>query len=45
MKVNIKQLMWDKGLTQTQLADIMGVNQSVISKFVLGKREPLSHHL
>lgn len=45
MKVNLKQLMWDKGLTQTQLADIMGVNQSVISKFVLGKREPLSHHL
>lgn len=45
MKVNLKQLMWDKGLTQTQLADIMGVNQSVISKFVLGKREPLLHHL
>ncbi|MEE1070130.1 MAG: LexA family transcriptional regulator [Paludibacteraceae bacterium] len=45
MKVNLKQLMWDKGLTQTQLADIMGVNQSVISKFVLGKREPLDHHV
>lgn len=45
MKVNIKQLMWDKGLTQTQLADIMGVNQSVISKFVLSKREPLDHHI
>ena len=37
--------MWDKGLTQTQLADIMGVNQSVISKFVLSKREPLDHHI
>lgn len=45
MKVNIKQLMWDNNLTQTQLADIMGVNQSVISKFVLGKREPLEHHV
>lgn len=45
MKVNLKQLMWDKGLTQTQLANIMGVNQSVISKFVLGKRDPLDHHL
>lgn len=45
MKVNIKQLMWDNNLTQTQLADIMGVNQSVISKFVLGKREPLEHHI
>lgn len=45
MKVNLKRLMQDKDLTQTQLADIMGVNQSVISKFVLGKREPLGHHL
>lgn len=45
MKINVKQLMWDKSLTQTQLADIMGVNQSVISKFVYGKREPLPHHV
>lgn len=45
MKVNIKQLMWDKGLVQTKLAEIMGVNQSVISKFVLGKRDPLPHHI
>lgn len=45
MKVNLKRLMQDKDLTQTQLADIMGVNQSVISKFVLSKREPLDHHI
>lgn len=45
MRLNLKQLMWDKNLTQTQLAEIMGVNQSVISKFILGKREPLPHHI
>ena len=45
MKINVKQLMRDRDLTQTQLAEIMGVNQSVISKFVIGKREPLSHHI
>lgn len=45
MKLDFKQLMWDKGLTQTQLAEIMGVQQTVISRFLNAKREPLAHHI
>ncbi|MBO7313538.1 MAG: LexA family transcriptional regulator [Alistipes sp.] len=45
ININIKQLMWDKGLTQTDIADIMGVNQSVVSKFIRGIRTPLKHHM
>lgn len=45
ININIKQLMWDKGLTQTDIADIMGVNQSVVSKFIRGIRTPLKHHI
>ena len=43
--LNIKQLMWDKGLNQTKLAEIMGVNQSAVSKFLRGTRQPMSHHI
>lgn len=45
MKLDLRQLMWDKGLTQAQLAEIMGVQQTVISRFLKDKREPLSHHI
>ena len=45
MKLDFKQFMWDNNLNQTQLAEIMGVQQSAVSKFVLGKREPLAHHI
>lgn len=45
VNIDIKQLMWDKGLTQTDIADIMGVNQSVVSKFIRGIRTPLKHHM
>jgi phage repressor protein C with HTH and peptisase S24 domain len=45
INIDIKQLMWDKGLTQTDIADIMGVNQSVVSKFIRGIRTPLKHHM
>lgn len=37
--------MWDKELTQAQLAQIMGVQQTVISRFLKEKREPLAHHI
>lgn len=43
--IDLKTLMWDKGLTQTDIADIMGVNQSVVSKFIRGQRCPLKHHI
>lgn len=45
MKLDFKQLMWDKGLTQAKLAEIMGVQQTVISRFLNNKRVPLSHHI
>lgn len=45
MKLDFKQLMWDKGLTQAKLAEIMGVQQTVISRFLNNKREPLAHHI
>lgn len=45
MRLDFKQFMWDNNLNQTQLAEIMGVQQSAVSKFVLGKREPLAHHI
>lgn len=45
MKLDFKQLMWDKGLTQAKLAEIMGVQQTVISRFLNDKREPLAHHI
>lgn len=43
--IDLKTLMWDKSLTQTDIANIMGVNQSVVSKFIRGQRTPLKHHI
>ena len=36
----IKQLMIDKQLSQQGLADILGVNQTTISQWLLGKKKP-----
>lgn len=43
--INFRRLMWDKDLKQNDIADIMGVNQSVVSKFIRGQRTPLKHHI
>lgn len=36
--VNLKQLMFDKDITQKQLADILGVSQPSVSKIIRGER-------
>lgn len=36
--VNFKQLMFDKGLNQSDLANILGVSQSLVSKVIRGTR-------
>lgn len=36
----IKQLMLEKNLSQKKLADILNVNQTTVSKWLLGKKKP-----
>ncbi|MDE6293632.1 MAG: helix-turn-helix domain-containing protein [Clostridiales bacterium] len=36
----IKQLMIDNELNQQKLADILGVNQTTVSQWLLGKKKP-----
>lgn len=36
----IKQIMFDFHLSQQGLADILGVNQTTISQWLLGKKKP-----
>ncbi len=36
----IKQLMIERNLSQQQLADILGVNQTSISQWLLGNKKP-----
>ena len=36
----IRQTMQDKGLSQQALADILGVNQTTVSQWLLGKKKP-----
>ena len=36
----IKQIMLDYNLSQQKLADILGVNQTTISQWLLGKKKP-----
>lgn len=45
MVFNFKQFMFDKSLRQSDLAQILGESQSVISYFVNGKRAPMDRHL
>ena len=36
----IKQIMIDYELSQQKLADILGVNQTTVSQWLLGKKKP-----
>ena len=36
----IKQIMFDNDLSQQKLADILGVNQTTISQWLLGNKKP-----
>lgn len=36
----IKQIMSDKRLSQQKFADIIGVNQTTVSQWLLGKKKP-----
>lgn len=36
----IKQLMNEKGLSQQALADILGINQTTVSQWLLGNKKP-----
>lgn len=45
MILNIKHLMRDLGLTQNDIANIIGEYQSVVSLFVQGKRYPMDRHI
>lgn len=36
----IKQLMIEKNLNQRKLADILGVNQTTVSQWLLGNKKP-----
>lgn len=43
--VNFKQLMFDKGLNQNDLAQIWGVSQSLVSKAIRGERGVPSYYI
>ena len=36
----IRQVMQEKGLSQQAFADIMGINQTTVSQWLLGKKKP-----
>ena len=36
----IKQIMQDKNLSQQALADILGVNQTTVGQWLLGRKKP-----
>ena len=36
----IKQIMDERGLSQQKLADVLGVNQTTVSQWILGKKKP-----
>ena len=36
----IKQIMIERGLSQQALADILGVNQTTVSQWLLGRKKP-----
>lgn len=36
----IKQIMDERGLSQQQFADMLGVNQTTVSQWLLGKKKP-----
>jgi len=36
----IKQVMQEQGLSQQAFADILGINQTTVSQWLLGKKKP-----
>ena len=36
----IKQIMQEKGLSQQEFANILGVNQTTVSQWLLGRKKP-----
>lgn len=36
----IKQVMQERGLSQQAFADILGINQTTVSQWLLGKKKP-----
>ena len=36
----IKQIMQEKGLSQQSFADILGINQTTVSQWLLGRKKP-----
>ena len=36
----LRQIMFDFNLSQQKLADILGVNQTTVSQWLLGKKKP-----
>ena len=36
----LRQLMNERGLSQQRLADMLGVNQSTVSQWLLGRKKP-----
>lgn len=36
----LKQIMEEQGLSQQKLADILGVNQTTVSQWLLGRKKP-----
>ena len=36
----LKQLMTDNEMSQQKLADVLGVNQTTVSQWLLGKKKP-----
>lgn len=36
----IKEIMQEKGLSQQAFADVLGVNQTTVSQWLLGKKKP-----
>ena len=36
----IKQIMQERGLSQQKFADVLGVNQTTVSQWLLGRKKP-----
>ena len=43
--LNYKQLMFDKGINQVRLSEILGISQPMVSKIIKGERSLQHHHI
>lgn len=43
--LNYKQLMFDKGINQVRLSEILGISQPMVSKIIKGERSLQQHHI